>query len=268
MSLAVIICVYKNDNPLFFKQAIESIPDKDGDDNVNIYLHVDGPIPKEISHFINNSSRFHKVIYSEKSIGLAKGLNKLISSLGNERYIFRMDSDDINYPSRFAKQKLFMDSNLHIEMSGGAITEFINTTDNIVANRIYPNTPEDIKRYLKKGSPFAHVTMCFKRSFFDNYGLYPIDAPLNEDISLWFQAIKKGVVATNIEDSLVLVRMDGAYSRRKFNKAWPELKIYFIKNLYLGQPTLYPVLRFIFRLAPAGFVKKLYNSKFRNIILK
>ncbi len=268
MSLAVIICVYKNDTLDFFKSAIESIPSDVNGEPIHIYLHIDGPLSTETECYINNSTKFHKKIFSEKSIGLAKGLNKILQALENERYIFRMDSDDINNPNRFQCQTEFMDKNSKIELLGGSINEFIGNPKNIVATRQYPQETSSIKKHLKKGSPFAHVTVCFRSSFFKKYGCYPVNYIYNEDIALWFQAVKLGVVATNLKEVLVSVRMDGAYSRRGLSKAWPELKIYFFHNIQLGQPTLYPLLRFLFRISPSNFVETIYNSKIRNKILK
>ncbi|OEJ06917.1 hypothetical protein BHE89_19005 [Shigella sp. FC1967] len=53
-----------------------------------------------------------------------------------------------------------------------------------------------MKKFFKviyKASPFAHVTICFRRTSLAKIGFYPVDYPLNEDIALWFSSFKKMV---------------------------------------------------------------------------
>lgn len=267
-SVAFLVCVYKNDCFESFEEMLISLkglvlPDGIG---INVYLHIDGVLPDKFHTLINSFSPF-KIIWSEKPVGLAKGLNKLIGILADELYYFRMDSDDVCSSDRVIKQVKFMNDNPELDFSGSSISEFVETKDNQVNVREYPSDMIGIKESIVKGSPFAHVTICFRGGFFNKFGSYPTSYPLNEDIALWYTVLKKGALASNLPDILVFVRMDSAYSRRTFRKAIYEFKVYKEIAQWLEKSMSYAYLRFIFRLLPVALVRLIYNSKFRNKFL-
>ncbi len=267
-SVAFLVCVYKNDDLDWFKEMLISLKGIEAPEGyeIRLYLHVDGVLPSDFSPVINNYHPY-KILRSEQPVGLANGLNKLIEVLGDEEYYFRMDSDDICHPQRVINQLEFMKQNPNIDFCGTSISEFIDAKDNQVNIRTYPNGMEAIKQQMIKGSPFAHVTICFRAGFFDKYGLYPTEYPLNEDIALWYSALKSGATASNLADILVYVRMDSAYSRRTYQKAISEFKVYRAIALWSGRSAFYPTLRFMFRLLPVSLVKSIYNSRARNFLL-
>ena len=267
-SIAFLVCVYKNDNYQHFYEMLDSLQALDipqGFDS-RLYLHVDGVLDVQFIDLINRVSPF-KLLISEEPVGLARGLNKLISILSDEDYFFRMDSDDLCHPSRIIQQLTFMDANPDIDFCGGAISEFIGTKKNQVTIRTYPRDDDSIRRQLVKGSPFAHVSICFRASFFSQYGNYPVEYPLNEDIAFWFQALKGGAKGANLNTILVYVRMDSAYSRRTYRKAITEFRVYREVARWSGKSLFYPLSRLIFRLLPVYVVKGIYNSKFRRLFL-
>ncbi|EPM6340769.1 TPA: glycosyltransferase [Vibrio parahaemolyticus] len=269
--VAVLIAVYKNDNYEDFVNAIRSVKinqEPTSGFEIKIYLHVDGSIEDNMLDFVENSGLIYKVIYSKKSVGLAKGLNKLILSLENERYVFRMDADDLSLPERFRTQIDYMERNPCIDLSGGSIQEFVGCTDNIVATRNYPLDHEGIYKVISRASPFAHVTMCFRGSSLSKIGLYPVEYPLNEDIALWFQALKNGAVGGNIDDVLVKVRMDGAYDRRSSLKAKNEFRVYWSIMKWKKSLSFYPFIRLIFRFLPVKLIKIVYNSFLRKLVTR
>jgi hypothetical protein len=267
-TVAFLVCVYKKDDVRAFNEMVISINELELPPNVKVrvYLHIDGILPSEFDSTIEALSPF-KVLQSKIPIGLAKGLNKLIGTLTDESYYFRMDSDDICYSDRVIKQIHFMDVNLNIDFCGGSISEFIGNKENQVNIRKYPSDRASILNKMPKGSPFAHVTVCFRAGFFEKFSFYPVDYPLNEDIALWYLSLQNGAQASNLEDILVHVRMDSAYGRRSFQKAVSELKVYKKIAHWQGRSFFYPYLRFVFRLFPVFLVEKIYNSKLRNYFL-
>jgi len=232
---------------------------------LRMYLHVDGIITSDIENIINEFS-FYEVITSTTNVGLARGLNKLILSLKDENYIFRMDADDICCKERFKIQIKFMESHPELDFSGGSIVEFTGEQNNICQKRVYPITALD--EYIIKASPFAHVTMCFRRGFFEKIGMYPTKYPLNEDIAYWFEAFKKGAKGSNVADILVKVRMDDAYSRRSVSKSYYELLVYLRIAKWKKKIPFIPFTRFLFRLIPKFLIKMIYNSNIRSKFLR
>ncbi len=264
MSVAVIISVYSNDSPLFFEEAVASIPAAVRGESVNVYLHVDGPIGDALNDSLKKFN-FYKIIKSPTNIGLAAGLNKLIASLGDEWLVFRMDADDVNLEARFQGQYDFMVSNPGVDILGGNILEFLGSPANIVFKKRYPCGDFAIKKKIFKSSPFAHVTVCFRRAFFDKVGLYPVEYPLNEDIAYWFKALKSGVTMANLPIYCVCVRMDGAYGRRGYAKSLNELKVFFKGCRENNVFPFYPVVRFAFRMMPSALVRLIYKSRLRSV---
>lgn len=267
-AIAVLTCVYEGEIDSFFEEMLQSLFSANRTENVEIrlYLHVDGAVSSK-KHDLIKKYPPYKVVYSEHNVGLAVGLNKLINVREDECYFFRMDSDDLIVADRFIKQIEFMDNNQVLDMSGSAISEFLDIPSNIVAKRTYPKSEEDIKRHMLKGSPFAHVTVCFRADFFTKFGFYPTNANLNEDIAYWYKSHRLGAVSSNLDDVLVLVRMDSAYNRRTFKKSVSELRVYLKIACWQKKLPLFALARFIFRLLPSPIVKYIYNSQLRNIFL-
>ncbi|WP_368873148.1 glycosyltransferase [Shewanella algae] len=268
-SLAIIICVYGGDKAEDLQQMFDSLSSVrcPSGFKVNLYLHIDGVISKELSDVINEYD-VYKIVRSEKNIGLANGLNKLIAGLECEEYVFRMDADDLIRPDRLIEQVSFMESNKQVDFCGGSISEFTKHKSNSVSNRNYPVNMEGIISAFSTSSPFAHVTVCFRRDFFSRFGVYPVDYPLNEDIAFWLASFKKGAVGANLETVLVDVRMDDAYSRRTAKKAFNEFRVFWAVAKWRKKGYIYPLLRFSFRFFPSGLVKYIYKSRFRNFLLE
>uniref|UniRef100_UPI000CE493CE glycosyltransferase n=1 Tax=Vibrio jasicida TaxID=766224 RepID=UPI000CE493CE len=267
MKVAVLMCVYGGDDIVNFKEAVSSIVNQNISKTVDIkiYLHVDGCLNTELDDYINNAGLFHLIVRTKENIGLASGLNKLIAKLDDEELIFRMDADDIALPDRFMKQIDFMTQNLEIDFSGTAITEFCNYESNIVSKRCYPEKHQSIVEMLVRGSPFAHVTICFRARIMSS-DFYPTDCGTNEDIALWFKLIKLGYVAGNISDETVNVRVTDMFSRRSYKKAIDEFNVYKQICRWKGCLPTYALMRFIFRLLPISIVKFFYQSKFRSLL--
>lgn len=267
---AVLMCVYSGDTEDTFIEAFNSIKiDQVGIDVdlINVYLHIDGVLPKSFLTLIE-SLPIYKVVHSSVNVGLASGLNKLLAGLGDEDFVFRMDSDDIACPNRIHLQSTFLNNDPTIDFSGGSMIEFIGDVSNQTAKRVYPLAKPDIDLFMRKASPFSHVTVCFRASSLSRIGKYPENDPLNEDIALWNKAAENGCNYANQEAVLCLVRMDDAYSRRSFKKSKYELKVYLRISKRLGVFPFYPLLRFLFRLFPSQLVRFIYNSSLRTIILK
>lgn len=212
---SVCISVYKNDHPLFFQEALNSVMEQTLPP-AEIVLIVDGPIDSGIERVITQAKEkcpVLKVIYLEKNQGLG---NALKIAVENATYdiIARMDSDDIALPSRFEKQMACFESDPQLSISGGAIAEFIDLPDNIVGIRECPLEDSSIKKYMKSRCGFNHVTVMFKKSEVLKAGSYK-DWFWNEDYYLWIRMMQAGCKFSNLPDILVNVRVGkDMYARR------------------------------------------------------
>ncbi len=265
--VAVIMCTYNGDKIEHLSRAIESVL-LQREVRARIYLHVDGKPNEELAELIKEKRhQLYKVVVSEANVGLAKGLNKLISVLEDEEYIFRMDADDVSDLNRLSLQLKFMELNLDIDACGGSIAEFLGEENNVVFRRSYPLDNEGVVKQIHKASPFAHVTMCFRRSLFSKCGIYPTEYHLNEDIAYWFQCVKEGARFANLNETLVYVRMDSAYGRRTLKKAVPEFVVYAKIAAWKRVLPIWAMARFMFRLMPSWIVAYYYKNAIRNRVL-
>jgi cellulose synthase/poly-beta-1,6-N-acetylglucosamine synthase-like glycosyltransferase len=271
--VAVLLCVYSKDNPLWFASAIASIVNQSyGIENIRIYLGVDGEISSELNNVIKNYNAYlYKVRYFPENQGLASTLNKLISTLENEKYIFRADSDDISVKERIYDQVVFMEKNPAIGICGTAIIE-VEGNGIEFNRRFYHSDHHILVGNIFKGSLIAHATACFRKKALTIIGPYNQCVGSCEDIELWFRAIKKGVLFSNLEKPLYIVRTtDSFFDRRSVKKSIQELKIYWkgCRMLFnYSWRLIFPVLRFISRLQPRFIVRFLYESKIRHLLYR
>jgi len=267
--VAVLLCVYSGDRLDWFASAVRSILTQDyAEGIIRLYLGVDGSIPNDIRLWIEeNESVFFRIVYNEENVGLGKTLNRLISYLEDEEFIFRMDADDISLPFRFKFQVEYLLANPEIDLLGSAIWEY-DEFATVAWKRTYPCNHQAISSYLSKANPFAHSTVCFRRRFFSNTPRYPEASRYNQDLGLWYSALQHGVKMANLHIPLLCLRTNQAfYGRRGYVRAVSELRYYLlgIHSLYgLSWRMSFPFLRFLFRLMPLWLTRIIYKSSLRS----
>ena len=214
-NFSVCMSVYKNDDPVHFIEAIESIMNQTVKPN-EIVLTIDGPILSKMEHTIQKLAQEYscmKLIWLKENVGLG---NALAIGIKCAKYdiIARMDSDDIAVPYRFEKQLACFQNNNEISVISGSIYEFVDSINNIVGIRECPKTDVEIKKYLMTRCPLNHVTVMFKKEHVLKAGNY-IDCKFNEDYHLWVRMALYGYKFMNLQENLVFVRVSKKmYSRR------------------------------------------------------
>lgn len=263
--VAVIMSVYKNDKLLYLKEALDSLYAQTM--QADIFIQQDGEIPKELEDFLDKELFKNKIVYLGKrneNIGLAGSLNELLAIvLLDYNYIVRMDADDISVETRIEKQVGFLEQHLNIQALGGWIEEFNMDSGEIQVVR-YGENYEQIKLNLVKRNPLAHVTVCFRNSFFDTIPTYNIEK-LNEDFDLWIRALKKDVKLYNLQEVLVKVRTNNEFFARRKN--WKravevmELKLNASRTFGFGiKGYFYAVTHFILFMSPSWFKSYVYKN--------
>lgn len=273
MPFSILMSVYKNDNPVDFKSAVESVSIIQTRKPDEIIIVVDGPIPHELncelSTLIERIPEI-KPIYLQVNGGLGNALRVGTEAATND-IVARMDSDDIALPDRFEKEIGFLEENPDVVMVGGQISEFIGNPDNIVGNREVPCTNEEIYSWMKKRCPFNHMTVAFRKSKVLQVGNY-IDWHYNEDYYLWIRMAEAGYKFANLPDTLVNVRVGREmYARRggwKYFKSEKGLQDYMLKKRFidLGTYLFNVVVRFGVQVAMPNSIrafifKKLFRKK-------
>ncbi len=229
MKYCVIMSIYKNDKLEYVKESLNSIYTQTL--KADIFIKIDGKIDKKLEEFLLSEKEKGNIKYLDKreeNRGLAISLNELIQEglKQNYEYFFRMDADDISNADRFKNQIEFMKENKEIDICGTFIKEF---GDGIEYEKIvkYPLTHNEMFNFFKKRVPLAHVSVCFRKSFFEKAGLYPEKYHItNEDTLMWLKGFKSGCKFANINYIGVNVRVNKNFFRRRssFKKVWYDFK--------------------------------------------
>lgn len=218
---SVAISVYKNDNPVHFDRALESITKEQTVQPAEIVLVVDGPIPDELEAVIDKytaACAALKVVRLPQNGGLGNALRVALENCSHE-LVARMDGDDVAVADRFEQQLAFFAANEAADIVGGDISEFVGEEQNVVAHRRVPVTDKEIKEYLKTRCPLNHVSVMFKKSAVERAGGY-LDLFWNEDYYLWIRMVEQGAVMANTGTVLVNVRTGADMYRRRGGKAY------------------------------------------------
>lgn len=265
--VAVLLAMYGGDDPRLVKRAILSMVGQSYGGEVRIYLGVDGPISLDLEDVVGDlSSAIYLAVRSEVRQGLAKTLNSLIDTLGDEPYVFRMDADDWSYPDRVVKQIDFLLRNPHIHVLGGSIRE-VNEERVELRIRTYPSSPKEVVASIAYRSPLAHPAVCMRREAIERFRHYP-DYAVAQDVALWFKCIGIGLHICSIEDVVLDFTVGKVFyeRRRSFGRAWIELKVWIVGiwDIHgISWRYIFPMMRFAVRMLPADLVKVLYRSNVR-----
>lgn len=231
LPFSVLMSVYKKDNPLWLREALESIitqtikPDQ-------IVLVVDGYIGEELEKVLSSYSDKLDIMRLEKNAGLGTALNKGLE-ICKHPLVARMDSDDISLSSRFEQQLSAFASDNQLSVSGGYIQEFDHKTKKIISVKKVPLSEKEVRKFIKFRSPVNHPSVMFKKTDVLAAGGYQ---PLHfmEDYFLWIRMINKGFKICNIPFILVNMRTtDSLYSRRGGYKYFLSNKAIYDKMLQL-----------------------------------
>ncbi|QLR75220.1 glycosyltransferase [Citrobacter freundii] len=264
--IAVIMCVYSKDDAGFFLEAVESVLNQS--EILDLYIYIDGWVSSEIKSLIDKYKKREDVfvLSNDQSMGLAIGLNNLIDVVIKNRYEFiaRMDSDDISLPDRFSEQMYFLKENQCIDVCGTFCSEF--GSPYALPVKKLPTKHEQLVDFSIVRCPFIHPTVMFRRRVFENPNIrYPINTNFTEDMSLWFELLKKGYRFANIDKVLLKYRLsESTLVRRKgFKKAISEMDIRFKNMVYLKKVSLKNItlltLRFILHISPVSIIRTAYK---------
>ena len=263
--IAIIMSVYKNDKLNYLQEALNSLYNQTK--KADIYIQQDGKLPQELEGYLDIELNKDRITYlgkRDENLGLSTSLNELLKIvLPRYTYIVRMDADDISVSTRIDKQVSFLESHPDIEAVGAWIEEFNMDTDERQVVR-YGEYHDALKQNIMKRNPLAHVTICFRNTFFDTISSYDTKK-LNEDFDLWIKAIKNNVKLHCLQEVLVKVRTsDDFFARRKNLKRAKEvmfLKFDATKTFGFGiKGYIYAVAHFVLFLSPSTVKRYLYKN--------
>lgn len=265
---SVLMSVYKNDDPEYFKVALESIYFDQTLKPSQVVIVGDGQLtPLQLAVL----SEFTKKVGNDivtfiplpQNMGLAAALNAGLKDCRHE-IVARMDSDDISLPHRFEKQINFMVENPSIDVCGAWIDEIDTKTESYISTRRVPLTHAEIKLFARKRSAVSHPSVVFKKSKILAVGGYPLFKK-SQDFALWSLLLMNNAVFANLNEVLLkmrtgrdlMARRGLSYLKHEYQVMFFQRKIGFITSTEFLK---YATVRTIFRLLPSSFKKMLYAS--------
>jgi glycosyltransferase involved in cell wall biosynthesis len=262
--VAVLMAVIDTDREDYLRQAIDSILGQTYPHN-DIHIRISGTLSESKAVLLNDYAAKHESVYlhfnSEKK-PLAVNMNDLIQQLWYRyNYFARMDSDDESVPDRIKRQIAYLEAHPEVDVVGGSIID-IGENGRELKRASYPVEHSQILGFFRKRNPMAHVTVMYRRSYFEKAGLYPSVAL--EDGLYWMQGFLAGCRFHNLPEYLVRVRRTDAFLKRRsgLRKQWEELKIKWHINwkLRFGLASyIYALAVFVIQLMPVGIKAILYN---------
>ena len=141
-------------------------------------------------------------IVTQPNRGLAASLNRGVS-LARTDVIARMDADDVAMPERLEKQLEFLRSNPDVGVVGSA-TVVINGSGDELRQWTPAISGHDIRNALMRANQFAHASVMFSKSVFNDVGGYS-DMPFAQDYDLWLRVAGVSKVA-NLQEPLLFRR--------------------------------------------------------------
>jgi len=269
-----LLSVYKNDNPYYLDQCLDSIAKQTIAADETIIV-VEGEIKIELKNIIFNYSdkiQQLKVFFIENqkgplNYGLPSSLNYGLANTEVD-YIVRIDSDDINCISRIEETSNFLIKNPEIKLLGSNIEEYDEEMLIKQGQRRVPEYHIEILKYSKFRNPFNGPAVTFHRLTAIKLGCYPQVAS-NEDYCLWVSFLKYNFLTHNLQQNLVKMRAGkGIIGRRSSNRymkgEWQSIRFifgigYFSFSLFL----FHLFTRTLVRLLPVNLISKIYSKFLR-----
>ena len=265
---SVLMSVYKNDNPIWLNEALDSIFQQTLPP-AEVIIVIDGPVPQGVTETICAfKTRFNilKSVLLEKNMGLGYALKVGLQHCTCE-YVARMDSDDVSCKNRMEKQILCFQMDSQLSIIGGFIQEFDNDSKKNLGIRSVPCDDKEIKKYIRHRCPFNHMSVMFKKSAVYQAGSYQ-EWHYNEDYYLWIRMLLSNCKFQNIPDILVYVRTgQDMYRRRggwKYFRSEAKLQTYMLKHHIIGIPRYFcnVLIRFILQVLMPNRIRGIVFQKF------
>lgn len=266
LDFSVAMAVYRADNADDFATAVHSIYTTQTQRPREVIVVVDGPIPATLESTLQKLGNEVplKIVRFPENRGHAAARQAGLEAASND-LVAIMDADDIAVPDRFAKQIDAFEANPGVSVVGGQIKEFIETTDNIVGERIVPEKDTEIKQYLKSRCPMNLVTVMYRKSDVMAAGGF-MDWYCEEDYYLWIRLAEHSYKFHNVADNLVNVRVGKEmYQRRggwKYFKSEARLQGYMLSHKLIGFP------RYAFNVAGRFAVQVAMPNKLRGFVFQ
>lgn len=141
----------------------------------------------------------------KENLGVAGALNNGLSHI-NSPYIARIDADDLAHPARLDKQLAFLDSNPRIDVCSTWMEMFYDDRSHENSILMKPVSDRAIKTALIQYCSMSHPASLFRKTFFDDVGVFDARFDFAEDYDLWCRGALLGKCYANLPEALTKYR--------------------------------------------------------------
>lgn len=269
---SVLMAVWKGDDSEYFYKAVysmleQTLPAKE------IVIVCDGPLTSELNNVIAGFTKMNpdvfKVIRLKDNRGLGYALSIGVNACSYE-YIARMDADDYSLSNRIEAEMKRFSIDKSLSIVGSNIDEYQGSVDNVISHAVKPEFHEDIERYAHRRNPMCHMTLLFKRSDIIKIGNYK-DFRKAQDYELIARALSEGLRLYNVQESLVKVKADEDYFRRRggltYFRRIAKVKIEIYRDGFYSFPDLLfgLLIHSISCIVPNSFREWIYKALLRRM---
>ncbi len=274
ITFCFLLSVYKNDNPSYIKDCLDSISNQTEKADETIVV-VEGSISDKLNNVLNSfigkikNLRILKIKnqFGPMNYGLPACLNYGIL-MSSSDFIVRIDSDDVNDLERIKKIKNLLILSPKIKLGGSNVSEYDEKMDVKLMNRVVPETHDSIKKFSKYRNPFNGPAVFFHRITAIKLGSYPLIAS-NEDFCLWVSFLKYDLPTYNIQENLVFMRAGDEIIKRRsgyrYTKGeWDSIRyIYGIGYFNFFNYLFHIISRTLIRVLPFRLISITYSKFLR-----
>ena len=152
------------------------------------------------------SSRLRlEVLSLPENAGVAGALNAGLQQITTP-YIARIDADDIALPTRLEHQVGFLEANPGIDVCSSWMEIFYEQPGRAPHVLAKPLNDALIKTALVQYCSMSHGASTFRKSFFDDIGLFNVRLDFAEDYDLWCRGALQGKCYANLPEALTRYR--------------------------------------------------------------
>jgi glycosyltransferase involved in cell wall biosynthesis len=218
-----------NETPSDLAEAIDSILQQTYED-FEFIIVCDNPDNIRLVELVKKyelADKRVRLIENEKNIGLALSLNKAAEQASGE-YLFRMDADDIAYPTRMMEQyQEMIENDLDLVCSG---YDVINERSKIIRENVGFCNDETMRSAIPYQVTVHHPTVMMRKSCFDEVGGYR-NYICAQDYDLWLRMWYANARMKNMHKSLLKyrIRESSITSKKRFIQ---KLTTDYIKDMF------------------------------------
>ena len=168
-----------NTDPQMLSQAIESVLNQT---HKNLVFYIVNDSGNNITQIKKISDKRIFVIEHDEKLGLAQSMNEILD-IAKEKYVFRMDADDISLPNRIEQQIEYMEENKCVDIAS-MFCEKIGSDRGLLY--MMWSKPNDIKSLLLFTNTFIHSSVVFRNEFLQKKRMrYNPEFQAAQDYDMW-----------------------------------------------------------------------------------